>query len=217
MNIPAFSKTYAGRRVLDFPGMSVEPGKIYAVIGANGSGKTTFAAVLAGALPSDGGKLPPVCGSIGYMPQKSFAFRMSVRKNLMLCGKDETRAGALLCALGLSELADKRADRLSGGETARLSLARILMRGFELVILDEPCAAMDIETTKGAEDEIAAYVRETGCALFIITHSLSQAKRLADSILYFHKGRLLEHGAKEKLLGSPESPELRAFLDFYGV
>ena len=76
---------------------------------------------------------------------------------------------------------------------------------------------MDMETTAIAEQQILRYVRETGCALFIITHSLSQAKRLADSILYFHKGRLLEHGAKEKLLSSPESPELRAFLDFYGV
>ena len=53
MKIPAFSKTYDGRSVLDFPGMELQPGKIYAVIGANGSGKSTFAKILAGILPAD--------------------------------------------------------------------------------------------------------------------------------------------------------------------
>ena len=217
MIISAFSKTHGERTVLSLPDIEIQNGSVCAVIGANGSGKSTLARILSRNERADGNTLPFEHIEVGYMPQKSFAFRMSVRKNLMLCGKDRERAGALLCALGLSELADKRADRLSGGETARLSLARLLMRDYELLILDEPCAAMDIETTKCAEELIAAYVRRTGCALFIVTHSLSQAKRLADSILYFHKGRLLEHGDKEKLLTSPETSELRTFLDFYGV
>mgnify|MGYP003325879640 CR=1 FL=1 len=83
------------------------------------------------------------------------------------------------------------------------------------VVSAEKLATGWLETP--TEDEIAAYVRKTGCALFIITHSLPQAKRLADCILYFHKGKLLEYGTKEKLLASPDKPELRAFLDFYGV
>ena len=71
MKILPFSKTYESRCVLDFPGMDVTPGKIYAIIGANGSGKSTFAKILAGILPADKkGKLLQ-SGTLGYMPQKN--------------------------------------------------------------------------------------------------------------------------------------------------
>lgn len=215
MILPAFSKTYEGRTVLDFPGMEVQPGKIYAVIGANGSGKSTFAKILAGSLRADRRFKAPE--GIGYMPQKNYAFRMSLKKNLLLNGSDEKRADELIEALQLSSLAQKRADRLSGGETARMALARLMMKRYELVLLDEPTAAMDMETTLLSEELIAGYVRETGCALILVTHSLQQARRIADAVWYFHKGRLLEHGAKETVLDQPEQAETRQFLDFYGI
>ena len=215
MNIPAFTKTYEGRTVLDFPGMEVEAGKIYAVIGANGSGKSTFAKILAGTLaPDQRFKLP---NGIGFMPQKNYAFRMSLRKNLLLNGPDGERAAALMEALQLTSLADKRADRLSGGETARMALARLMMKGYDLVLLDEPTAAMDMETTLLAESLIGRYVRETNCALILVTHSLQQAKRIADEVWYFHKGRLLETGGRNEVLDGPKQPETRQFLDFYGI
>ena len=184
MILPAFSKTYEGRTVLDFPGMEVQPGKIYAVIGANGSGKSTFAKILAGSLRADRRFKAPE--GIGYMPQKNYAFRMSLKKNLLLNGSDEKRADELIEALQLSSLAQKRADRLSGGETARMALARLMMKRYELVLLDEPTAAMDMETTLLSEELIAGYVRETGCALILVTHSLQQARRIADAVWYFH-------------------------------
>ncbi len=217
MKIAAFSKTYEGRCVLDFPGMELQPGRIYAVIGANGSGKSTFAKILAGALRADrpGGRTD--AGSIGYMPQKNYAFRMTLRKNLLLNGDDTKKADALLEALQLKPLEHKRADKLSGGETARMALARLMMRNYDLVLLDEPTAAMDMETTLLSEKLIADYVRQSGCALILVTHSLQQARRIADEVLYFHKGQLLESGPKEKLLEQPERPETRQFLDFYGI
>jgi len=217
MKILPFSKTYEKRVVLDFPGMELEPGKIYAIIGANGSGKSTFAKVLAGILPADKkGKLTDG-GTIGYMPQKNYAFRMSTRKNILLNGTDEERAEVLMEVLQLEHLKDKRGDRLSGGETARMALARLMMNRYDLVILDEPTAAMDMETTLLSEAQIAAYVRESGCALILVTHSLQQARRLADRVLYFHKGAVLESGPREQVLFSPEQPETRQFLDFYGI
>ena len=151
MKIHAFSKTYEGRTVLDFPGIELEPGTICAVIGANGSGKSTFTKIL------------------------------------------------------------------SGGETARMALVRLMMRSYDLVILDEPTAAMDMETTLLSEKLIAAYVRETGCALILVTHSLQQARRIADEVWYFHKGALLETGTKEQVLDTPERAETKQFLEFYGV
>ena len=217
MKISAFSKTYEDRRVLDFPGMELTPGKIHAIIGANGSGKSTFAKILAGTIPADKRGRHTEGGTVGFMPQKNYAFRMSTRDNLLLNGKDPARAEQLMDAIQIRHLENKRADKLSGGETARMALARLMMKSYDMVLLDEPTAAMDMETTLLSEKLIAGYVKETGCALVLVTHSLQQARRIADEVWYFHKGLLLEAGPAEKLLSDPEKGETRQFLDFYGV
>ena len=217
MKISAFSKTYEGTKVLDFPGMELQPGKIYAIIGANGSGKSTFAKILAGVLkPDRKGKLLDAA-SVGYMPQKNYAFRMSTRANILLNGRDEAKARELMDAIQIRHLENKRADRLSGGETARMALARLMMKRYEVAILDEPTAAMDMETTSLSEDLILRYVKETGCTLILVTHSLQQARRVADEVLYFHKGKLLETGPKETVLYEPARAETKQFLEFYGI
>lgn len=217
MKIEAFSKTYDGITVLDFPGMELEKGKIYAVIGANGSGKSTFAKVLTGILTGDRRGKNGNYGRVGYMPQKNYAFRMSTKANILLCGKDENRAHTLMDALQIRHLENKRADKLSGGETARMALARLMMGNYDLVILDEPTAAMDMETTSLSEELIVDYVKRSGCALILVTHSLQQARRIADEIWYFHKGKLLETGPKAQVLDTPAREETKKFLDFYGV
>ena len=214
MKLQAFSKTYDGTTVLSFPGMELEKGKIYAVIGANGSGKSTFAKIIAGVLPAD--RKFFLEESVGYLPQKPYAFRMSVKKNILLTGNDEESANNLMEALGLRHLEKKRADRLSGGETARMAMARLMMSAYQLVILDEPTAAMDMETTAAAERLIQEYTQRTGCAMILVTHSLQQARRVADEVLFFHKGTLKEAGPKEQVLLTPRQPETRQFLDFYG-
>lgn len=216
MKILPFTKHYERRKVLDFPGAELEAGKIYAVIGANGSGKSTFAKILAGTVPAD--KKEKYCdASVGYMPQNNYAFRMSTEKNILLGCQDRERAKKLMEALSISHLADKPAHKLSGGETARMALCRLMMKSFELVILDEPTAAMDMETTMLSEKLICQYVKETGCALVLVTHSLQQARRIADEVMYFHKGVLLEKGSADSLLYKPEKPETKQFLDFYGA
>ena len=217
MKIHAFSKTYEGRTVLDFPGTELEPGRICAVIGANGSGKSTFAKILSGVLKPDRRSQLSDAKTVGFMPQKNYAFRMTTKANILLNGPDEARADRLMEAIQLTELSSKRADKLSGGETARMALVRLMMRAYDLVILDEPTAAMDMETTLLSEKLIVEYVRETGCALILVTHSLQQAKRIADEVWYFHKGTLLEARAKEQVLDTPKQAETKQFLEFYGV
>lgn len=217
MKIEAFSKSYEGVTVLDFPGMELQKGKIYAVIGANGSGKSTFAKVLAGILNADKKGKTGNHGRVGYMPQKHYAFRMTTKANILLGGKNEKRAWDLMEALQLRALENKRADKLSGGETARMALARLMMGCYDLVILDEPTAAMDMETTLLSEQLILNYVQETGCALILVTHSLQQARRIADEVLYFFEGKLLESGTKEQVLKTPVREETRRFLEFYGA
>ena len=218
MRVEAFSKTYDGRKVLEFEGMELEPGKIYAVIGANGSGKSTFAKCIAGIISADKkGQILEKKKTVGYMPQKSYAFSMSVEKNIALGGDDKERGQKLMEQLQITHLAKKRGNRLSGGETARMALARVMMSSFDVMILDEPTAAMDIETSLLSENLIMEYCKETNCALVLVTHSLQQARRVADEVLFFYQGTLKEAGKKEQLLNEPKQPETKRFLEFYGV
>ena len=190
MKVNAIRKTYNGRCVLDFPGMDFERGKIYSVIGANGSGKTTFARILSG-IEKDDSKARPAEGlKIGYMPQKSYGFKMSVEKNICLNGKDETKAEELMREFDIYKLRRKNGAKLSGGETAKMSLCRMMMGTYDIVILDEPCASMDVESTLCSEKLIRKYCEQTNCALILITHSMRQAKELSDEILFFSDGKL---------------------------
>ena len=217
MNTRAFSRTYGKRTVLELPELELPQGEITAVIGPNGSGKSTCAKVLAGIERADD-KRPILSGvSVGYLPQKSFSFRMSTEKNILTNGTDRTRAAELMKTLSIDALAKQSAKKLSGGETARMALCRILMKTYDLLILDEPTAAMDMESTLAAEQLIRETCKETGCAVLLITHSVSQARRIADRVLVLHQGKLVEQGATEAVLSSPSKEETRRFLDFYGL
>ena len=216
MIIHAFTKTYGKRIVLDLPEMELQEGQIAAVIGPNGSGKSTLARILAGIEPADGRKNVLREISVGYMPQKSFSFRMSTEKNILLNGNDPSRAKDLMKALGIDTLANQNAKKLSGGETARMALCRILMNRYDLLILDEPTAAMDMESTLIAEGLICRICAEQGCAIMLITHSISQARRIADRAIFLHQGELIEQGECAQVLSEPKQDQTRRFLEFYG-
>lgn len=216
MKIAAFTKTYGKKTVLRFPTCDLPQGRIVAVIGANGSGKSTLAKVLSGIEPSDQRVRPLMGVSLGYLPQKSYGFHMSLRANLLLNGSDKALAARRMDALKIRDLEKARADRLSGGETARMALARLLMGTYDLVILDEPTAAMDRESTLLAEQLVQDYVQETGCTVLLVTHSLQQARRIAQEVLFLYNGALVERGPIAQVLHRPEREETRQFLEFYG-
>ena len=216
MNSHSFTKSYGTQVALTMPDLEWVPGCIYAVIGANGSGKSTLAKVISGAESADGNQKPFIGLSVGYLPQKPYAFRMRLEKNLYLNGSDHARAARLMNQLGLASLRRKPAHRLSGGETAKLALARLLMRDYDLLILDEPTAAMDMESTLAAEKLIQSYRDQTGCAVILITHSLRQAQRISNRIIYLEQGELMESGDSERLLQSPQKSETKRFLQFFG-
>jgi len=217
MKTAPFTKTYPDGFSLQAPALELRPGRICAVIGGNGSGKSTFAKVLAGVLTADSSASPlPAGPTVRYMPQHSYPFRMSLLSNLTLGGGDPARARQLMESLQISHLSTRRADRLSGGECSRMALARVLMRPCDLLILDEPTAAMDMESTVLAERLLAQTCREQNCALVLVTHSLQQARRLADDILFFHHGTLAEQGPASQVLSTPAQTQTKQFLAFYG-
>ena len=195
MKTNAIRKTYKGRLVLDMPSLGLEGGKVYSVVGANGSGKSTFAKILAGIVDSDEGE--GALADVGYMAQKSYAFNMSLEKNILINGDDKERCKKLMEVLNISHLACNKAKTLSGGETAKMALARIMMKDYKVLILDEPTAAMDRESVSLAEELIKEYCKQTQCVTILITHSLEQAKRMSDEIIEIDYGKIIKREVLE--------------------
>ena len=217
MKTVPFTKTYPDGFSLRAGELELTPGRICCVLGSNGSGKSTLGKCLSGVLKTDGNGSPwteeiPV----GYLPQKPYPFRMSTEKNILLAERDREKAARLMQALQIGHLSAQRADRLSGGECARMCLARVLMKRSRLLVLDEPTASMDIEAIKLAEQAVREYADGSDAAVLFITHDIRQAERIADEVLFLDKGRIAEHSASGSFFESPQTAEGNRFLEFYG-
>jgi len=217
--IYGLKKFYGDRLVLDIPELTLEKGVRYAVIGPNGSGKTTLLRILAGIIAPDEGRIELKTCSVGYMPQHPYAFGFSVRRNVELAIRDRkaAHAGALaaLDKVGLSELADQKGDRLSGGETQRMAFARIIAEPHELVLMDEPTASADIEGSVRMEQALNSYILSTDCTLLLTTHMPSQASIMAQRIILMENGRIEELGDMKQVLYNPRSESARLFLSHW--
>ena len=212
-------KRYGARVALDISQLTIEPGERIAVIGPNGSGKSTLIRLLAGVLAPDTGTVQTgnmPRGEIGYLPQQPYAFDLSVQKNveLALAGEaDKAKiAQEALERVGLLHLAKARANRLSGGETQRMALARVLARPRKLLLLDEPTASADIQAIELIERAILEYADQTGCTLVFSSHAPSQAMRLSTRVLALDSGRIGELGETAQVLQSPQEESTRVFL-----
>ena len=221
VEIRNLKKTYGERTVLDIESLNVKKGEILAIVGANGSGKSTLLKILAGSLRQDEGELN-ISGRIRYMPQQCIPFRKTVKGNIMLCLRGEKAEKEKICnlileKLSLTELADKKAQSLSGGECQRLCLARVLADESDVLILDEPASAADIEGGEIIEDAIRSYREQTGCAVIMTTHSPRQARNMADRIVVLHKGEIAESGSPSELLNNPKSRWGKKFIDSWKI
>ncbi len=211
-------KKYGERTVLDINELTVEKSERVALIGTNGSGKSTLLRVLSGIISYEGEI--SLQGKALYMPQKNTAFDMSVLNNVTysLTGKrrdKEERAMEALRKTGLSSLYKKNALSLSGGETARLSLARILVNDCDILLLDEPTASVDIEGTEIIENAVNEYVKEKGCTLITATHSPVEASRLSDRVILLQNGIIIEDRKPEEFILSPKSEFGKKFVDMW--
>ena len=100
---------------------------------------------------------------------------------------------------------------LSAGEQQRLALARAWASEPEVLFLDEPTANLDPAATKAVEDLVGA-IHSAGTKIVMTTHDLAQARRLADEVVFLHRGRLVERAPAEDFFAAPRTPEARAFL-----
>lgn len=213
-------KQYGDRTVLEIPELTVKKGETVVVVGPNGSGKSTLLRILAGVISKTDGEIS-VDGDIYYLPQQSIPFSKSVKENIIFSAKDNNaiaeRCDAVLSALALSPLANKKAQKLSGGECQRLALGRIIINKGDFLLLDEPTSAVDIEGTEIIENVIKRYKQETGCGILMTTHSPKQAKNLADRVIMLNEGQIAEQGIPNELLLNPKTDWGKKFIDMWKI
>lgn len=212
-------KRYGAKIALAIPDLTIEDGERIALIGPNGSGKSTLLRLLAGVIEPDAGANRNgglSRGEVGYLPQQPYAFDLSVQQNVELALEGEKNRSILardaLERVGLLHLAKARANRLSGGETQRMALARVLARKRKLLLLDEPTASADIQAIERIECAILDYAGETGCTLVFSSHAPSQAMRLSTRVIALDGGAIGEQGDTAAVLNDPQAESTKAFL-----
>lgn len=183
----SIKKTYNNQVVLDLTNFSIDNGKITAITGPNGSGKSTLARILAGIISSDD-KTINCKMKVAYLPQKPYVFDLTLEKNILINGGDREKCEKLINSFGITYLKSKRAKGFSGGEQQKLALARLMMKDYDLVILDEPTSAMDEKSQNVAEKIILEYAKNK--TLVIITHDKSQISKIADKTIFMNNGKI---------------------------
>lgn len=182
-----------------------------ALLGASGAGKTSLLKALAGLLPATGTPweaMPAQERPIGYVPQGSAVFpHLTVLENaaFALRGKQRLpRAQKLLDELGIGHLAARNGAKISGGEAQRVALARALARRPELLLLDEPSAALDAITRDKILAQLMESIEASGIPALAATHDPAIAM-LADRLLLLADGRIIQQGTPRELLNGPET------------
>jgi tungstate transport system ATP-binding protein len=214
--------TASGHAILSDVALAIAAGPPSVIIGPNGAGKSVLLRLLHGLLSPSAGRVlwaGEAARRQAMVFQRPVLLRRSVLANALYplklagvaAGEREARARAALEMVGLADLADRPARRLSGGEQQRLALARAAALAPEVLFLDEPCASLDPAASRAVEEIIAALAAR-GTKIVMTTHDLGQARRLAGELLFLHRGRLLEQTPAAAFFRQPATPEAAAFL-----
>ena len=220
------------RPVVEVDHLAVDQGNVLAVVGPNGAGKTSLLLAVAHLLKPERGQI--LFNGEEISAQKELQYRRrialvlqepllvsrTVYENAALglhfrhIAKEEIarRVDHWLNRLGIAHLRDRRADKLSGGEAQRVSLARAFVLQPELLLLDEPFSALDSPTRRGLLEELRAILAETATTTLMITHNLQEAVQVSHHLAVIIGGKLRQTGTVEELRNSPASDEVATFL-----
>jgi tungstate transport system ATP-binding protein len=211
--------------ILDQVSVAIAPGAPSLIVGPNGSGKTSLLRLCMGlATPSEGritwgGRSALGPGRVAMLFQRPVMLRRSVADNVIYgLGKAGlprklriARMEEALARVGLLDLANRPARRLSGGEQQRVALARALAREPELLLLDEPTANLDPSATRAVE-EIVLMAAQSGIKIVMASHDLGQVRRLAGEVMFLVRGRLCERASAIDFFDRPSTGEAAAFV-----
>ena len=207
---------------------SLRPGLVTAIVGHNGAGKSTLAQVIAGTLRLDEGSarigervvddaetfVPARRRGVAMVSQAPRIFtHMSVLANVAFplrvrgVGRAQARATATdqLRAVGIADLAHRRASDLSGGQAARVAIARALAFRPDVLILDEPTAALDVEATAQVSAVLRERLSQSGITTLLVSHDIAEVLALASRMIVMGDGRVVEEGEPARILASPSS------------
>ena len=198
--------------------------RITVIMGPNGAGKSIFLKILNGIIRPTSGKIlwnekvdeSLVLNGQALVFQKPVLLRRSVKANLdffdKLTNLNNYDKNQLLKIVDLLNQKNQPARSLSLGEQQRLSLIRALLLRPRLIMLDEPTANLDPASTKIIEDIIIS-LKEFGIKIIFVTHNILQAKRLADEVIFFDKGKLIEHSNSKEFFSNSKSIKVNNYLN----
>ncbi len=213
-----------GKPLIEGLSLAVEAGPRTVILGPNGAGKSLTLRLCHGLLlPSRGRVTWQSANAVrrqAMVFQRPVMLRRSAARNIDFALKlrripralRATRTAEMLAEAGLAGLARQPARQLSIGEQQRLALARAWATAPEVLFLDEPTASLDPAATRAVEEIIAA-IDLSGTKIVMTTHDLAQARRLADEIVFLHRGRMLEQRPAADFFARPATPEAAAFIE----
>lgn len=223
LRLEGVSYAAGGRTIIEPLDLTLEAGASTIILGANGAGKSVLMRLMHGLLA-------PCTGRIAWSTdgprrrqamvfQRPVMLRRSALANVVYAldaagvpvGQQSRLAREALEEVGLAHAAGRAARVLSGGEQQRLALARAWALHPEVLFLDEPTANLDPGATREIEAVIKAF-DVAGTKIVMSTHSLGQARRLGDEVIFLHQGRVAERAPIEKFFPQPASPEAAAFV-----
>lgn len=222
-----------GRRtVLSIGSLQIRANRTTAILGPNGAGKTTLLRVIAGLQRPDEGTVmvggapaAPRLGRVAFVFQQEVFLRCSLQENLELglrirgvdAERTKTFVAASLERLGIAALAERRADRLSGGEARRASLARAFALAAPVVLLDEPLAGLDGAAYRRLLDDLPNLVGARDATTVVVTHRREEALRLSDDLVVLVDGRVLAFGSKHEVAANPRTRQVAQVLGYLVV
>lgn len=233
LEVVGLTKSYGGVHALRGVDLRIPPGRITALLGENGAGKTTLMSLIAGLHRPDAGTVTvaghaladapgPARRSLGFAPQELGVYpTLTVRRNLLFCAKlaglrrDSAHARLAEAAepLALSELLDRRAGELSGGQQRRLHVAMALVHRPSVLLLDEPTAGVDVRTRTALLDLVRKLAAD-GVAVCYSTHYPAEVEALDAHVAILHGGRLIAHDTLATLVDRHAQGALE--LTFHG-
>ena len=235
---------YEEKNVLKNISMKIKKNKITAIIGPSGCGKSTLLTILNRMIEENGGNYTgeilfkdkdilsyekeSIRKNIGMVFQEPTPFPLSIYKNLtyvpIYYGINDKKeldniVEFTLKEAGLLDEINKNlnmlATKLSGGQQQRLCIARALTAKPEVLLLDEPCSALDVKNIQNIEEMLLRFSKEY--TIVIVTHNLAQAKRISDYTAFLLDGELIEYEETEKIFNNPQDSRTKEYIDgIYG-
>jgi ABC-2 type transport system ATP-binding protein len=214
-------KSYGSMVAVAGVSFEVEQGEFFGILGPNGAGKTTTLEMLEGLRKPDDGELtvlglppwprnPALLPRIGVQLQStSFFERLTAREQIRtfasLYGVPARRADEMLSVVGLDEQAETRAEKLSGGQAQRLSIACALVHDPELVFMDEPTGSLDPQARRNLWD-LLRQINADGRTVVLTTHHMDEAETLCDRVAIMDHGEILQLGPPAVLVRGVDTP-----------